>query len=267
MEDRLQKIMARAGIGSRRHCETLIKKGRVTVDGKPAHLGQKADPRRAEIRVDGKLIEREERRYIMLYKPLNVLSSTEDELNQGRRTVRDLVDVPGHLYPVGRLDKNSLGLILLTNDGDMAHKLTHPRYGHKKTYLAWVEGKPSSAVLDQWRRGVDLDGKRTLPCKVKVIEEDESRTRLQIVMREGRKRQIRRVAAQLGHPVHNLLRIKLGPLTLHNVELGQWRDLTKDEVRMLRRSVKAAERYQGKSGRRGGNRPKNRSNKRRHSRR
>jgi pseudouridine synthase len=241
MQERLQKVMAHAGVGSRRRCEEMISQGRVTVNDKTATLGQKVDPRRDEIRVDGKAIEREELRYIMVYKPLDVLSSTEDELGEGRRTVRDIVKVPGHLYPVGRLDKNSIGLMLLTNDGNMAHKLTHPSYGHKKTYLVWVEGKPSRETIRAWGDGVMLDEKMTLPCKVKIVDEDAERTRLQIVMREGRKRQIRRVAAQLGHPVQNLLRTKLGPLHLSNVGLGQWRDLTADEIRQLRRSIKSAE--------------------------
>jgi pseudouridine synthase len=251
MQERLQKVMAHAGIGSRRHCEEMISQGRVMVNDKRATLGQKVDPRRDDIKVDGKPIEREEKRYIMVYKPLDVLSSTEDELGEGRRTVRDMVKVPGHLYPVGRLDKNSIGLMLLTNDGDMAHKLTHPSYGHKKTYLAWVEGRPSRETIKAWSKGVMLEDKMTLPCKVKVVDEDRERTRLQIVMREGRKRQIRRVAAQLGHPVQNLLRTKLGPLHLSNVGLGQWRDLTADEIRQLRRSIKSAEQRRSISQHRG----------------
>lgn len=261
MQERLQKVMAHAGIGSRRSCEELIKQGRVTVNGTPAHLGQKVDPRKDTILVNGKPISREEHRYIMVYKPRDVLSSTEDELDEGRRTVRDLVDIPGHLYPVGRLDKNSLGLMLLTNDGDMAHKLTHPSFGHKKTYLVWVEGRPTRQVLDDWRKGIDLEGQMTLPCQVKIVEQEETRTRLQIVMREGRKRQIRRVAAQLGYPVQNLLRIKLGPLHLSHVDLGKWRDLTPDEVRQLRRAIKnsekRAEATKNYSGKRRYNRPKN----------
>jgi pseudouridine synthase len=260
MQERLQKVMAHAGIGSRRHCEELIRKGRVSVNGTAAHIGQSVDPRKDTVLVNGKPISREEHRYIMVYKPRDVISSTEDELDEGRRTVRDLVDVPGHLYPVGRLDKNSLGLMLLTNDGDMAHKLTHPSFGHKKTYLVWVEGKPTRLALDAWRKGVDLDGQMTLPCKVKVVEEEETRTRLQIVMREGRKRQIRRVATQLGYPVQNLLRIKLGPLHLSDIGLGKWRDLTPDEVRQLRRAVKNSEKRrdatQQYSGKRRQNRPK-----------
>lgn len=266
MQERLQKVMAHAGIGSRRSCEDMIKQGRVTVNGTPAQLGQKVDPRKDTILVNGKPISREEHRYIMVYKPRDVLSSTEDELNEGRRTVRDLVDIPGHLYPVGRLDKNSMGLMLLTNDGDLAHKLTHPSFGHKKTYLVWVEGRPTRQALIDWRKGVDLEGQMTLPCQVKVVEEEESRTRLQIVMREGRKRQIRRVAAQLGYPVQNLLRIKLGPLHLSHVDLGKWRDLTPDEVRQLRRTVRNSEKRveatKRFSGKRRDNRPKHKRKKR-----
>jgi pseudouridine synthase len=237
MADRVQKILAQAGYGSRRQCEQFILDGRVRVNGKVAELGQKADSEHDEITVDGKRVEPERLIYIMLHKPKGVLSSTEDELNQDRQTVRDLVNVPGHLYPVGRLDRQSTGLILLTNDGDLAHKLTHPRYGHEKEYVALVEGHPTAATLDQWQNGVHLDGKLTMPVRISVVRSDKKKTQLRIVMREGRKRQIRRVSSQLGHPVRQLRRERLASLKLEGLAPGEWRYLTESELRALRQSV------------------------------
>lgn len=235
MKERVQKILAQAGFGSRRHCETLIESGRVQVNGEKVALGAVADVGRDRIEVDGKPIFLERHVYIMLNKPRNVLSSTEDELEQGRRTIRDLVDIPGHLYPVGRLDKNSLGLILLTNDGKLAHRLTHPRYEHPKEYRVKVQGHPDGEKLRQWQEGVMLEGQLTAPAQVRVERRLAESTWLRLVLREGRKRQIRRVAAQLGHPVEALIRTKLGPLSLGDLPLGKWRHLTDAEVRALHR--------------------------------
>jgi pseudouridine synthase len=229
--------MAQAGVGSRRHNETLIRDGRVRVNGRVAQLGDQADAERDTITLDGNVLTGQRMIYIMLNKPRGVLSSTEDELGQGRKTIRDLVDVPGHLYPVGRLDKPSEGLILLTNDGQLAHRLTHPRYEHEKAYRVSVEGEPDEATLRAWREGIDLDGERTAPARVTKVNSENGFTRLHIVLREGRKRQIRRVAAQLGHPVRRLLRVRLGPLQLVGVRPGTWRYLTDDEVRLLRQTV------------------------------
>ena len=238
MSEKIQKIMSRAGVGSRRHSESLIEAGRVTINGKVATLGERADASQDVIAVDGKELDNTKSIYIMLNKPRNVLSSTEDELDEGRTTVRDLVDVAGHLYPVGRLDKQSLGLILLTNDGDMAHKLTHPRYEHEKVYRMLLEGSPSEQTMNEWRRGVDLEGKKTLPAAIRFVRKKEDATWFQIVMREGRKRQIRRVAAQLGHPVRTLIRTQLGPLKLGDLEQGKWRHLSAGEVAAIRREIR-----------------------------
>lgn len=238
MEERLQKLMSRAGLGSRRASETLIRAGRVTVNGRVATLGDKADPDHDRVAVDGEPLSFEPRTYIMLNKPRGVLSSTEDDLDAGRPTVRGLVDVEGHIYPVGRLDKTSEGLILLTNDGKLAHRLTHPRFEHEKVYEVTVEGHPHEEVLAQWRTGMMLRGKRTLPAGVDVISSDERSTRLRITMREGRKRQIRRVAERLGHPVQRLLRVQIGPLHIGNLRTGQWRRLSTEEVRALKEAVK-----------------------------
>lgn len=239
MPERLQKLMAQAGLGSRRHNEELIQAGRVKVNGRTAHLGQKADPALDSIEVDGQPLdlEKDTTIYIALHKPKGVLSSLEDEMNQERTTVRDLIDLDGHLYPVGRLDRQSEGLILMTNDGDLAHKITHPRYGHKKIYEVTLEGNiPPEAIL-QWTQGVTLDGKRTAPVRIENIRRQGGSTRLNIVMREGRKRQIRRIAAQLGHPVQRLVRQQIGPLKLGNLAAGSWRHLTSDEVKRLKQSI------------------------------
>ena len=243
MEDRLQKILARAAFGSRRACEELIRQGRVAVDGQVAQLGQKADPDRDCITVDGTPVQVSHRRtYVALHKPRGVLSDEGD--GSGRlSTVRDLVPLPGRLFPVGRLDLRSEGLILLTDDGDLTYRLTHPRFGHEKEYHALVEGEPDEAALKKWRRGVFLDGRRTAPAEVTVVRREgeplrfpshlKGSTWLRVVLREGRKRQIRRVAAMLGHPVNRLIRVRIGSLHLGDLEPGQWRRLTRVEVKAL----------------------------------
>ena len=234
MSDKLQKILSHSGYGSRRACERIISDGRVTVNGQVATLGQRADSSNDEIKVDGKKLKNSEMVYIKIYKPRGVLSSTFDELNQGRPTVRDIVPIQGHLYPVGRLDKKSEGLILLTNDGPLTHRLTHPRYGHSKKYDVAIEGLASQDTLDLWRNGLMLDGKKTAPVKLVVKGQDSRRTLLRITMREGRKRQIRRVAARLGHPVLRIVRVNIGPIELGNLKPGEWRHLTSKEVISLR---------------------------------
>jgi len=233
--------MAKGGYGSRRRCEKLIAAGRVSVNGEVARLGQKADPKQDLIEVDGKKLVFEEPLYIMLHKPRGVISSTEDELRQGRPTVRELVDVPGHLYPVGRLDRQSEGLILLTNDGHLAHRLTHPRFGHEKVYYAEVEGHILQEKLDRWRKGVMLDGRRTAPAGITFIRRKGQKSMLQITLREGRKRQIRRISAALGHPVVRLIRKRIGPADIGDLPVGQWRHLTAQEILALRESVSSSD--------------------------
>lgn len=237
MEERLQKLMSRAGLGSRRASEKLIRAGRVTVNGRRATLGEKADPDVDRIEVDGEPLSFESRVYIMLNKPRGVLSSTEDELDDDRPTVLDLVPDLGHIYPVGRLDKTSAGLILLTNDGKLAHRLTHPRFEHEKVYEVLVEGHPEPETLQQWRDGILLRGKQTLPAGVEVLSENARSTLLRVTLREGRKRQIRRVAEQLGHPVQRLVRVELGSLQLGELPTGKWRRLTDEELRRLRKEA------------------------------
>jgi pseudouridine synthase len=238
--ERLQKVLARAGYGSRRGCEKLIAQGRVRVDGQPAMLGQTVDTSRQVVTVDGeKLRPPAEFTYLVLNKPRGVLSDTED--SRGRKTVLDLVPSGQRLFPVGRLDLNSEGLVLLTNDGELTHRLLHPRYGHEREYLVLVTGRPSRSVVEKWQRGVMLDEGQTLPADVRVSRVESGNTWLEIVMREGKKRQIRRVAAALGHPVLSLTRVRIGPIRLGTLPPGRWRDLTEREIRVLHRAVAARE--------------------------
>ena len=234
MEERLQKIMAQAGYGSRRSCEELIEAGRVLVNGKRAELGTKADPAKDSIQIDGRRIEqREELVYIALNKPRGVLSDVDP--NDPRPTVRGLVPVEGHLFAIGRLDLNSEGLILMTNDGMLANKLTHPRYGHEKEYKVLVATRPDDEQLQTWRRGVVLeDGYRTAPAQVDVESLAGKGTWLRVVLREGRKRQIREVGRRIGLPVAKILRVRIGTVQLGGLKSGEWRYLTAQEVESLK---------------------------------
>ncbi|MDA0244644.1 MAG: pseudouridine synthase [Chloroflexi bacterium] len=237
MEERLQKLMAQTGFGSRRQCEEIIAEKRVTVNGRLAHLGDKADLHHDDVRVDGKRLPAPEQKlYIMLHKPWGILSD-EDDTGEGRTTARQLIQVEGHLYPVGRLDKNSVGLMLFTNDGELAHKLTHPSFEHEKIYRVKVSGQPSNEVLRQWARGVELEDGMTAPARVRLEKQEDEYAWIRITMREGRKRQIRRVATLLGHTVLHLHREQLGPLKLGDLPLGKWRHLTRPEISQLRRYV------------------------------
>jgi len=235
MEERLQKILAHAGVGSRRACEELIRQGRVAVNGQVAQLGQKANPKRDRITVDGKPIRlKRHRTYIALHKPTGVISTTQDP--QGRPTVLDLVPArPGvRLWPVGRLDLDSEGLVLLTNDGEFTHRLTHPSFQHEKEYRALIVGRPTRSTLDQLRKGIVLDGRRTAPAQVRVLRQQDRNTWwLRVVLREGRKRQIRQMMQAVGHPVKRLIRVRIGSLRLGDLKPGTWRRLTAHEVRTL----------------------------------
>lgn len=207
------------------------------INGKVARLGDKADPNEDQILVDGRKLVFEDRIYIKLYKPRGVISSVEDEHELGRETVRDLVDVPEFIYPVGRLDKQSEGLMLLTNDGQLTHKMTHPKFEHHKIYHVRVEGHLSDEAMETWRRGLLLDGSPTAPAGVELIERRKNSTLLRVTLREGRKRQIRRVAASLGYPVTRLIRMQIGPLQLGELEPGQWSVLSEGEVSALRKAA------------------------------
>jgi 23S rRNA pseudouridine2605 synthase len=237
--ERLQKIMAAAGIASRRACEELIRAGRVTVNGKPVSLGEKADARHDDIRVDGKpLAAAEQAVYVALHKPRGVVSSLEPQGD--RQTVRDLVPGAARLFPVGRLDLDSEGLILMTNDGDLALRLTHPRYGCEKEYRVLLSRRPDDEQLNIWRRGVVLEGGvRTAPALVRVENPAGRGVWVRVVMGEGRKREIREVATRIGLHVERLQRIRIGSLLLGNLRPGEAREVTGGEVRELMASARA----------------------------
>ncbi len=238
MAERLQKLLAQSGVASRRHAEALIRQERVRLNGAIAQLGDQADPRRDRIEVDGQPLRRRAAPATwLLHKPLGYVSTCDDP--RGRRTVLDLL--PPELrhgqgmHPVGRLDTDSSGALLLTNDGELTFRLTHPRHHIPKTYRVWVEGRPSRATLRRWAEGVPLDGTPTLPAGVEVIEHDRERTCLRIILEEGRNRQIRRMAEALGHPVLQLHRLAIGPITLADLPRGHSRALSPDELRRLAR--------------------------------
>jgi len=236
MPERLQKILAQAGYGSRRACEDFISAGRVRVNGKLAELGQKADPTVDKITVDGKPIAAAESLiYVALYKPRNVLSTVENEPGDDRKTVRDLIELPGHIFPVGRLDYESEGLILMTNDGDLANRLTHPRYGHQKEYRVLLARRPDRDQMEAWGRGVVLeDGYRTQPADVRYETGQGKGAWVRVVMGEGRKRQIREICKQLGLPIVRILRIRIGTLSIGTLKSRQWRFLSNNEINELK---------------------------------
>jgi 23S rRNA pseudouridine2605 synthase len=238
MEERIQKILARAGLGSRRACEELIEAGRVSVNGKIAVLGNKADPQTDRILLDGHPVQTAEPlKYIALYKPRGVLSTVDAP--DRRSTVRDLVDEPERLYPVGRLDVDSEGLVLLTNDGELANRLTHPRYEHEKEYRVLVARRPDEEQLAAWRHGVVLeDGHRTAPAHVRFESAYGKGAWLRVILKEGRKRQIRETGSQIGLPVVRIIRIRIGSLTLGALKPGQSRRLSVDELKELKKLAK-----------------------------
>ena len=230
--ERLQKVLARVGIGSRRVCEDLIGEGRVRVDGEMAVLGRRVDPETALIEVDGAPVGvRPDLVHYVLNKPAGVVTTADDP--QGRPTVVGLVPDEPRVFPVGRLDVDTEGLLLLTNDGELAHRLTHPSYGVEKEYVAEVEGLPTRAVLRRLREGVELDDGPTAPARATLV--DPSVVRLTI--HEGRNRQVRRMCEAVGHSVVRLVRTRIGPLADRSLAPGAWRELTGDEVRSLQRAV------------------------------
>ncbi|WP_421655779.1 pseudouridine synthase [Leptothermofonsia sp. ETS-13] len=247
-DERVQKILSQWGIASRRQAEQMILEGRVRLNGTIAQLGQKADPAFDRIEVDGIALQPASRPkpiYLLLNKPLGVVSTCTDPW--GRVTVLDLLPPEFHhqqgIHPVGRLDADSTGALLLTNDGDLTYFLTHPRHCIPKTYEVWVAGFPSETVLRRWRQGVGLDGRKTLPAQVEVLEQHpEDKTLLRIILREGRNRQIRRVAEQLGHPVIHLHRTAIGSIALQSpgsppLPSGSCRPLKDIEIGFLKTQI------------------------------
>ena len=225
---RLQKVLSRAGFGSRRACEELIAAGRVTVNGRTAHLGRRVEAEVDAVAVDGIPVSvRAGLVYYLLNKPRGVVTTARDP--QGRRTVVELVPLEPRVFPVGRLDADSEGLLLVTNDGELTHRLTHPSFGVEKQYLAEVEGTPSPAAVRRLREGVDLEDGRTAPAKVAAV----SPSALRITIHEGRNRQVRRMCEAVGHPVVRLVRTRIGPLADRDLAPGEWRELSIAEVRGL----------------------------------
>jgi 23S rRNA pseudouridine2605 synthase len=262
--ERLQKIIAHAGFASRREAEAMIREGRVTVNGRVVtELGSRASAGRDHIKVDGKLVTRAEtHRYILLYKPREVMTTVVDP--QGRRTVIDLIrGVRERIYPIGRLDFHSEGLIILTNDGDLAFKISHPRHGSIKTYNVKVRGVPEERLIDKLQRGITLDGKRTLPCEIRRIRttgrtEEEGNSWFEVRLREGRTQQIRKMFQAVGHPVAKLKRVAIGPISDPKLTPGDWRELTKYEVKLLGTVMEPREPKAPKAPRRTAKRPSSR---------
>lgn len=232
MAERLQKFIAQAGIASRRRAEELITAGRVSVNGRTVtELGSKVEPGRDTVAVDGRPLAGEEKVYILLNKPRGVVTTVSDP--QGRRTVSDLVaGIDARLYPVGRLDYNTEGLLIMTNDGVLTHALTHPRHEIPKTYQAVVGGRPDEEKLDRLRIGVRLEDGLTAPARIRILgyDPEANQTTLEIIIHEGRNRQVRRMFEAIGHPVEKLRRVGFAFLTLAGVRRGSYRFLNQEEV-------------------------------------
>tara|TARA_B100001123_G_scaffold81609_2_gene93002 strand:+ start:418 stop:1221 length:804 start_codon:yes stop_codon:yes gene_type:complete len=240
---RLQKILSAAGIASRRAAEKLMTDGRVTVNGNVVkRLGTRADQSKDDIRVDGRRVgSKARRRYLLVNKPRGVVTTRHDP--ERRKTVADLVArIRDYVYPVGRLDYDSEGLLLLTNDGQLAQELTHPKHSVERVYQVTVEGVPSATQLRRLRQGIILEGRRTSPLNVRLISGNRGRSKtqslLEITLREGRNRQVRRMLDAIGHPVARLRRIKIGPISDRTLRLGQYRDLSRFEVNALKSANK-----------------------------
>lgn len=230
--ERLQKVLARLGFGSRRTCEDMIVAGRVSVNGEVAELGRRVDAERDEVRVDGALVGvKPGLVYYLVNKPAGVVTTADDP--HGRPTVIELVPAEPRVFPVGRLDMDSEGLLLLTNDGTLAHHLTHPSFEVEKEYLAQVTGTPTRGELRLLREGIELEDGMTAPAKVSLVGDDLIR----ITIHEGRNRQVRRMCEAIGHEVTRLVRTRVGPIADRGLAPGRWRELTTDEVRSLERTV------------------------------
>lgn len=243
---RLQKYMAECGVASRRKCEELIQMGKVKVNGHIAEIGCKINPKKDLVTVRGKKINKEEKMYyIMLNKPRGYVTTVSDEL--GRKTVMDLVNIDARVYPVGRLDKDSEGLLILTNDGSFANALTHPKHNYAKVYRVTVRPKVTDEILEALRNGIEIDGRKTAPCDINVVTEEEGRVVLEFILREGRNRQIRKMCEAVGLEVARLKRISIGPVKLGMLKTGQTRMLTDNEIKKLLRSSNPAEKQEENS--------------------
>lgn len=235
MDIRLQKYLADAGIASRRKAEKLILEGKVSVNGrKVIELGTKIDPSHDVVKYENKIIRHKAQHvYVMLNKPTGYITSVSDE--KGRKTVLDLIDSNTRLYPIGRLDYNTSGLLLLTNDGDLTYHLTHPKHEVEKKYLITIKGQPTEKQLDELRRGTDLGVYKTSAAKIRVVETRDDKTTLHVTIHEGKNRQVRRMFEHIDCMVLKLKRVGIGKLTLSGLRPGKYRPLTKEEVQYLRR--------------------------------
>lgn len=232
---RLQKFMAECGVASRRKSEELIEMGKVKINGHVAQIGDKVNPKRDIVTVRGKKINKADRMYyFMLNKPRGYVTTVSDEL--GRKTVMDLVDCKARIYPVGRLDKDSEGLLILTNDGSFANALTHPKHNYAKVYRVTVRPSVNDEILDKLRSGIEIDSRMTAPCDVNIITEEDGRVVLEFILREGRNRQIRKMCEAVNLEVARLKRISIGPVKLGMLQTGKYRELTDNEVKKLLRS-------------------------------
>lgn len=236
--ERLQKVLAQAGVASRRQSEELILQGKVKVNGQVVNtLGTKVDPDKDWIEVNGKHIKQENKRTFLFYKPKLVITSMSDP--EGRKTVVDFFqDVPERIYPVGRLDYDTEGLLLMTNDGELANRLAHPRYEVNKVYIATIKGKPTEEELERLRNGVRLEDGMTAPAEVRMLQANPEQTKLRMQIHEGRNRQIRRMCEAIGYPVTHLIRTKYAFLHLQGLRPGDKRELTKAEIDKLYRMLK-----------------------------
>lgn len=230
---RLQKYLAECGVASRRASERLIEAGRVTVNGAPAEVGASVDPQADTVCVDDQQVAAGDPVYIVLNKPEGAVTTASD--THGRRTVLDCVaGVKARVYPVGRLDMDVSGVLLLTNDGAMAHRLMHPSFQVSKVYLAWVTGRVDEEALHRLRRGVELeDGERTAPAQAHIVKQGPRNTELRLVLHEGKKREVKRMCAAVGHDVQRLRRISFAGIRAHNLRPGEWRYLTSSEIQHL----------------------------------
>ena len=236
---RLNKFIAEAGICSRRQADLLIKSGRVSLNGKIiTELGIKINTAKDIVTIDNKIISIQNQPfvYLILNKPRGILTTVKDPFN--RPTVMDLIhDIRERVYPVGRLDQDSEGLLLFTNDGELANRLIHPRHKIKKLYQVWVQGQPPASDIEHLRQGIPIDSRMTLPCRIQRLHADETSTQFEIEIREGRKRQIRRMFQAIGHEVIRLKRIQIGPIKLERLPVGKWRYLREYEIQAIKKET------------------------------